>query len=77
MLFCSILPPPILTDEFVVTGPSHWGRASMMFSDDIWPTCSKGRLQSPINIRLNDLIFDRTLKPLNIDGISSEVRPLN
>ncbi|KAH9285918.1 Carbonic anhydrase-related protein 10 [Echinococcus granulosus] len=54
-------------------GPSHWGRASMMFSDDIWPACAKGHLQSPINIRLSDLIFDHTLKPLIIDGVSSRL----
>lgn len=61
-------------DFMCFTGPSHWGRASMMFSDDIWSACAKGHLQSPINIRLDDLIFDHTLKPLFIDGIASKVR---
>ncbi|KAM7539554.1 hypothetical protein Aperf_G00000041919 [Anoplocephala perfoliata] len=53
--------------------PSHWGLASMMFSDDIWPACSKGHMQSPINIRLKDLIFDHNLKPLAIEGMSAEL----
>ncbi|VDD82541.1 unnamed protein product [Mesocestoides corti] len=38
----------------------------MMFPDDIWFVCAKGHLQSPINIRLKDLIFDHTLKPLTL-----------
>ncbi|VDN97205.1 unnamed protein product [Rodentolepis nana] len=59
--------------EGAIGGPNHWGRASMMFSNDIWSACSKGHMQSPINIRLQDLIFDHTLRPLAIEGISAEL----
>lgn len=54
-------------------GPEHWGREAIMFSEDVWPACSKGKQQSPINIKLKDLVYDHTLKPLVFEGVTSEV----
>ncbi|KAL7062180.1 hypothetical protein AAHC03_01289 [Spirometra sp. Aus1] len=55
-------------------GPSHWGQTTfMMYADDIWPACFRGKQQSPINIKAKDLIYDHTLKTLDIEGISSEL----
>lgn len=60
--------------EGAIGGPSHWGQTTfMMYAEDIWPACFRGKQQSPISIKVKDLIYDHTLKTLDIEGISSEL----
>lgn len=43
-------------------GPSFWG-----LINPVWPLCTKGRRQSPINIEPDKLLFDRHLRPVLVD----------
>ena len=50
------------TDKFI-TGPNFWG---LMLGKDS-EMCAKGKLQSPIDIRPDRLLFDPNAKPIHID----------
>ncbi|KAF0891895.1 hypothetical protein E2562_011289 [Oryza meyeriana var. granulata] len=41
-------------------GPAHWGNLSANFT-----RCSKGKQQSPINIKTTDLVHDPNMEPLH------------
>ncbi|XP_076168448.1 carbonic anhydrase-related protein A isoform X2 [Ptiloglossa arizonensis] len=45
-----------------ISGPSFWG-----LINPVWPLCTKGRRQSPINIEPDKLLFDRHLRPVLVD----------
>jgi carbonic anhydrase len=52
-----------------VTGPSHWGNIDEKFS-----LCSKGKMQTPINIVATN---DINLTPLNINYTTSSKNVIN
>lgn len=45
------------------TGPSFWGRLNLK-----WSLCSKGKKQSPLDIKPETLLFDPNLSPLELTG---------
>lgn len=58
--------PPILSHSsfpLLVSGPDYWG---LMNTD--WSLCSKGRRQSPVDIRPEQLLFDPTLEAIQFVG---------
>lgn len=46
-----------------VTGPSFWGRLNLK-----WSLCSKGKKQSPLDIKPEQLLFDPILGPIDLSG---------
>ncbi|GMS88188.1 hypothetical protein PENTCL1PPCAC_10363, partial [Pristionchus entomophagus] len=44
-------------------GPNHWGALG-------WPMCRDGRLQSPIDIRPDKLLYDPGLRPIHVDRVN-------
>ncbi|CAJ0581017.1 unnamed protein product, partial [Mesorhabditis spiculigera] len=51
-------------DNMFFEGPDYWGVHSE------WVMCSRGKLQSPIDIRPSLLLHDPSLRPIHIDRIS-------
>ncbi|CAB3402754.1 unnamed protein product [Caenorhabditis bovis] len=51
-------------DSDVFGGPDFWG----LVEKDWW-MCKKGRLQSPIDIQPNRLLFDSAIKPVRLDKL--------
>eukprot|EP00095_Tigriopus_kingsejongensis_P005716 snap_masked-scaffold459_size165548-processed-gene-0.16 protein:Tk05716 transcript:snap_masked-scaffold459_size165548-processed-gene-0.16-mRNA-1 annotation:"carbonic anhydrase-related protein 10-like" len=45
-----------------ISGPAYWG-----VINPSWPMCSKGHQQSPINVEPKKLVYDPTLRRVNID----------
>lgn len=45
-----------------ISGPDFWGRVNPE-----WVLCSKGKKQSPIDIKPRDLLFDPSLKHIHMD----------
>ena len=45
-----------------ISGPSYWGGLN-----PAWSLCSKGRAQSPVNVRPRALVYDPTLTPVRVD----------
>ena len=45
-----------------ISGPSYWG-----VINPAWAMCTKGRVQSPVDIAPKRLVFDRTLSPVRVD----------
>ncbi|GIY88679.1 putative carbonic anhydrase-like protein 2 [Caerostris darwini] len=45
-------------------GPDFWGLLNLE-----WSLCSKGKRQSPVNIDPNTLLYDPSLRPVNVDKI--------
>lgn len=45
-----------------VSGPDFWGLV-----DKKWQMCSKGKMQSPINIDPSTLLYDPNLSPVHVD----------
>ncbi|KAI8495512.1 Carbonic anhydrase- protein 10, partial [Branchiostoma belcheri] len=46
-----------------ITGPQFWG---LVNSD--WVMCKDGKMQSPINFRANQILYDPNLIPINFDS---------
>ncbi|CAH8574511.1 unnamed protein product [Heterobilharzia americana] len=60
--------------EGVIGGPSHWGQTMFMaIASDIWQPCYQGKMQSPISISTEHLVFDSNLKPLKILGSDKQI----
>lgn len=51
-------------DSDVFGGPHFWG----LVEKDWW-MCKKGRLQSPIDIQPDRLLFDASVKPVRLDKL--------
>ncbi|PAV78876.1 hypothetical protein WR25_02943 [Diploscapter pachys] len=59
-------------DEEAFGGPSFWG----LLNRD-WVMCKSGRLQSPIDIRPEYLLFDPNIKPVHLDRINAMAEFVN
>ncbi|KAL3308568.1 Carbonic anhydrase- protein 10, partial [Cichlidogyrus casuarinus] len=61
-----------------IGSPKHWGIDTMNPDAlDAWKTCSKGKHQSPIDIRVDQLLFDPQLTNIKFRGLNSRVRSLS
>ncbi|CAJ0942985.1 unnamed protein product, partial [Mesorhabditis belari] len=58
-------------DSMFFEGQDYWGVHSE------WAMCSRGKLQSPIDINPSLLLHDPSLKPINIDRISVHSEMVN
>ncbi|KAA0198291.1 Carbonic anhydrase, partial [Fasciolopsis buskii] len=57
-----------------IGGPSYWGHtAHMAYAEDVWRPCHMGKQQSPISISSSDLIQDKSLRPLEVQGKEKQV----
>ncbi|CAH8857114.1 unnamed protein product [Trichobilharzia szidati] len=60
--------------EGVIGGPSHWGQTAFMaVANDVWPACYQGKMQSPVSISTEQILFDPNLTPLKILGADTQI----
>lgn len=45
----------------------------MAYAEDVWRPCHMGKQQSPISISSSDLIQDKSLRPLEVQGKEKQV----